>query len=407
MFKNFSIIQIRAEFNARTLFCFLITDINGGIMKNIIAKGLEGVTVDETRISNVEGSLGRLTYRGFPIEELVQESFEKVAWLVLFGEFPSAEEETMLSQYLVNHSVLSRREINLLRNIPLETHPMLMLQAMVPVLDLMPKDPIAFSGQPELTQGLVIVSKLPSLIAAFHRLKNHLPLIAPDSTKSFHDNFLSMFNGTSPTVEQVNILNITQILQMEHGFNASTFAGRVTASTLAPVASVISSAIGTLFGKLHGGADQAALEMAMEIDSPDQVKAFIAEALATNRKIMGMGHREYKVVDPRATILKPLAEHLCAGTEYEALFQTLKRVEMEFREAMKHKNKDLWANVEFYKGAVFYALGISPIFFTSLFAMSRSLGYLAHFLESRENNRLIRPQAHYIGMALRHLPKSA
>lgn len=373
-------------------------------METSIAKGLEGVTVDETKISNVEGKVGRLTYRGYPIEELVQESFERVAWLVLFGEFPNSSEEQALSDYLVEHSQLNATEQSLLQHIPLQTHPMLMLQSMVPILDLKPKRTLKLPfHQEEALAGLCIISKLSTLVASFQQLKigNTIPLVDPSLT--YHQNFLKMFNGDAPTEEQVSILNVTQILQMEHGFNASTFAGRVTASTLAPVESVISSAIGTLFGKLHGGADQAALEMAMDIGTPDKVEAFIQKTLKAHKKIMGMGHREYKVVDPRARILKPMAESLCAGTEHEVLFQTLKTVELEFRVAMQEQQKDLWANVEFYKGAVFYALGIPPVFFTSMFAMARSIGYLAHFLESRADNRLIRPQAFYAGASLRHL----
>jgi citrate synthase len=216
-----------------------------------------------------------------------------------------------------------------------------------------------------------------------------------------------MFHGSAPTPEQVRMLDAAQILQMEHSFNCGTFAGRVCASTLAPIQSCISVSIGTLFGKLHGGADQAALEMAMAIGSPDKAEAYVKDCLANKVKIMGMGHREYRTVDPRAKVLKPMAVELCQDAESKNLLATLVAVEEACQREFADNGKKIWANVEFYKGAVFHSLGIPTRDFTALFAMSRVFGYIAHFLEFRQDNRLIRPRALYTGPRVGERDKSA
>ena len=204
-----------------------------------------------------------------------------------------------------------------------------------------------------------------------------------------------MFHGKAPTDEQRRMLDAAQILQMEHSFNAGTFAGRVCASTLAPIQSCISASIGTLFGKLHGGADQAALEMAMAIGSSDAAANYVADALARGEKIMGMGHREYRTVDPRAKLLKPMAVTLCREPDSKQLLATLVAVEEACQAAFSVRGKEIWANVEFYKGAVFHSLGIPSQNFTAMFAMARVYGYIAHFLEFKRESRLIRPRARY------------
>lgn len=382
----------------------ILNSIQGGEMSQLYSKGLEGVIVDETKISNVEGEEGRLTYRGYLIEDLVQKPFAQVAWLVLFGGFPTEKEQVDFESFLAAHSELSSYEISILNAIPRDTHPMVMLQSLVPVLDLKPKMEITVPlSQDEALQGLIIAAKIPTLIASFHQLQlgNKIPQTLGGTP--YHSHFFNLFHQKQPTEAQLKILDVAQILQIEHSFNAGTFAGRVTASTLSPVQSVVSASIGTLYGKLHGGADEAALKMAMSIGNPDKAADFVLDSLSKKQKIMGMGHREYKTVDPRARILKPMAEELCVGTEFEDLFFCLKNVEGTFQKEMEKKGKQIWANVEFYKGAVFYALGIPPHFFTAMFAMARTFGYLAHFIESRQDNRLIRPKALYTGNPVTNL----
>lgn len=369
-----------------------------------IYKGLEGIYVDTTAISAIDGERGELSYRGHGIEELSSWSFEEVVFLVLTGRRPSAQTRDQLAMFLGDESSLTASTLATLATVPAEAHPMEVLQGLIPLLQPAPKDRWGLAkelGDGEIGEeglvGLSIAAKIPTLVAALHRQRVGQPILAPKSGLSFHENFFYMFTGRQPTAEEARVLDTTQILQMEHGFNASTFAARVTASTLAPVASALSSAVGTLFGRLHGGADQAALEMVLTIGDASQAEAFVLGALERKEKIMGLGHRVYRVVDPRAKILKPMAAALCLSTPFEGLFRTFEQVEAVMAREMAKKDKLVKANVEFYKGPVFYALGIPPQYFTSLFVMSRVYGYLAHVLESRRDNRLIRPKAFYTG----------
>jgi citrate synthase len=365
------------------------------------SKGLEGVVVDETSVSNVEGDIGRLTYRGYAIEALVAEDYIAVVWLVLFGELPNDAQRSSLEAYLAEHGALSEEDMSLLRCVDRASHPMEMLQGMIPLLCLADKT-YAETGI-EVSQGLQIVAKMPMLIAAYHRLQEGLVPVSFKPKLSYLSNFLGMFNGEPVDEKSIEVLKVAQILQMEHSFNAGTFASKCVSSTLGSIKAVMSAGVGALSGELHGGADEAAVMMATEVGSPDNAHDYIANLLAKKGKLMGMGHREYKVVDPRAVILKPMAKSLCEGTSAENLYATLEALEVEFNAEMNRRGKDIWANVEYYKGAVFVALGIPAENFTALFAMARSVGWLAHFIEDRQDNRIFRPKAHYIGSAYREL----
>jgi citrate synthase len=359
----------------------------------IYSTDLAGVIVGETAISDVQGDLGLLSYRGIDITQLVDKPFTKVVWLVMFGAWPSATQEAELTALMSNHSQLEDSELGLLQQISRQLHPMLMLQGVLPLISL-PKE--CHGELPlEAEHGLVLAAKIPALIAAHYRLGLGEEPIPSTTDMSFHENFLNMFHGRAASTEQIHMLDAAQILQMEHSFNAGTFAGRVCASTLAPIQSSISASIGTLFGRLHGGADQAALEMAQAIGGADKAAAYVEEALANKEKIMGMGHREYRTVDPRAKILKPMAVELCQDSDSKALLATLVAVEEACQQAFADKGTEIWANVEFYKGAVFHSLGIPSHYFTAMFSMARVYGYIAHFLEFSSNSRLIRPRAIY------------
>ncbi|MFT4614804.1 MAG: citrate synthase [Bacteroidia bacterium] len=371
----------------------------------LYSNDLAGVVVGETAISDVQGDNGLLSYRGLDIKDLVDIPFLHVVWMVLFGEWPSAQQKSRLKAFMCKHERLSHAEIDLLQHVPSDLHPMLMLQGLVPLLT--PPDEHALEIDEDAETGLFLAAKITGLIAAHYRLSQSKAVIAPVPGRLFHENFLSMFHGSLPTTEQRKMLDAAQILQMEHSFNCGTFAGRVCASTLAPIQSSISASIGTLFGRLHGGADQAALEMAMEIGSPQKAEAYVKDCLANKVKIMGMGHREYRTVDPRANILKPMAVELCQDSESKNLLATLIAVEEACQQEFAGRGKEIWANVEFYKGAVFHSLGIPTHYFTGMFAMSRVYGYVAHFLEFKKDSRLIRPKAQYIGPAVGDLSKSA
>jgi citrate synthase len=363
---------------------------------SVFSRDLAGIEVGETHISNVDGARGGLSYRGHAIETLAGKPFWQVVWLVVFGAWPSPQQETTLRDFMGLHSRLEKEELTLLQALPKGLHPMLVLQGLVPLLPLKPK--LALAGvETAALHGLLLAAKLPSLVAAWRQLELGKTPIPANTALSFHENFLLMFNGHAPTAEQVEVLDTMQILQMEHSFNAGTFAGRVCASTLAPIQSSISASIGTLFGVLHGGADQAALEMAQQIGEPALAAAYVADSLARKQKIMGMGHREYKVVDPRAHILKPLAKALCHEGEARRLYETLEAVEAACQREFARQNKQIHANVEFYKGAVLHQLGIPSTYFTAVFAMARVYGYIAHYLEFSGNSCLIRPRARYMG----------
>lgn len=366
---------------------------------------LAGVIVGQTAISDVRGDKGLLSYRGFDINQLIDVPFLHVVWMLLFDEWPDERQKSALKAFMCRHLELSHAEQDLLRHVDRGLHPMLVLQGMVPLLQL-PQEETLDAGM-DAEHGLFIAAKITALVAAHHRLGQNKGILPPTPGKLFHDNFLTLFNGRAPTLDQVKMLNAAQILQMEHSYNAGTFAGRVCASTQAPVQSSISASIGTLFGRLHGGADQAALEMAMEIGSPDRAEAYVRDCLANKVKIMGMGHREYRTVDPRAKILKPMAVELCRNAESENLLQVLIAVEEACQREFASRGKEIWANVEFYKGAVFHSLGIPTRDFTALFAMARVYGYIAHYLEFSRDSRLIRPRAEYIGPPVGARDKSA
>ena len=340
--------------------------------QTIFSPDLAGIELGETSISNVDGEAGILSYRGHPIEDLVNKPFMQVVWQVLFGTEPSAEERSALEGFMATHSQLNSNEHAVLSALPKDLHPMLMLQTMVPMLGLTPTSEL--SGLSATAHsGLIIAAKLTSLIASWRQLELGNSVVSSNSCDNFHENFLTMFNGATPSANQTKVLDAAQILQMEHSFNAGTFAGRVCASTLAPIQSSIAASIGTLFGVLHGGADQAALEMAETIGSPELAASYVEKCL------------------------EPMAANLCDSGDAKRLFDTLVAVETECNKAFSAKGKEIWANVEFYKGAVFYQLGVPPRYFTALFAMARVYGYIAHYLEFSENSKLIRPRARYVG----------
>jgi citrate synthase len=361
--------------------------------------GLEGVLVGTTAISNVEGDCGKLGYRGEDIATLVNKPFLQVIWLLLFGDYPSAQQEQQLAQFLLAHRDLSAYERKLLAALPSQTHPMLMLQALVPVLDLSGRADLAvpFGGDDAL-HGLIIAARLPSLVAAWYNRQQQRDWPLRASSIDPQRAFLKSFHGSEPDSLQVATLERAQILQLEHSYNAGTFAGRVTLSTQAPIQCSIAASIGTLFGSLHGGADQAALEFARSVGSPEAANQAVRTVLDGGGRIMGMGHREYRQLDPRAALLQPLARAICADKPDSAqLLATLEAIEASCEQLLAKPGQPIRANVEFYKGAVFHALGIPSHFFTAMFASARVYGYIAHALEFRPQSRLIRPRAEYRG----------
>jgi len=346
-----------------------------------VSKGLAGVVVDRTAISDVR-SEGALSYRGYPIESLVDYPFFCVAGLVVDDRL-----DDHLAGLLADSMNLDTRETDLVLALPAQLHPMQVLQGVVPLLGRGPQ-----LGYGEADQGLHVAAKLPAVTAT--HLRRRAVELQPEL--GYAGAFLNAIDGSS-NPEVVEAFNAAQILQLEHGFNAGTFAARVVASTLASVQSAIAAGIGALSGPLHGGADEAVLNIADGLSSVQAARDYVADALERGDKVPGMGHREYRAVDPRARFLRERAQQLAQGSEHEATFDILCEIDRSFSTAMQARGKALHANVEFYKGLVLRIAGLPNHFFTAAFAMARVSAYVAHFMDSREDNRIYRPAALYDG----------
>ncbi len=364
-----------------------------------IKKGLEGVVVDSTSISLVDGEAGRLYYRGHPIEKLVKKPFAAVAHLVVFGELPDATQLREFEDFLWEAGRLPNALADSLAQLSrLHGHPMATLQAAMPLMAV--EAPARRAGRTDDEQeSLVVAARLPTAHALLVALRaGRTPTPYPE-VRGYGERFLTLLHNRIPTDKQIDIFEQTQILQIDHSFNASTFTARVVTSTLSPPASALAAAMGSLYGPLHGAADQGALEMAEEVGGPAAAADFVAASLAGGRLVMGMGHREYRVVDPRSRIVKVLAEEIASEPRQRRLLDTLKAVDEAFVAQTAHKKRALRANLEFYKGIVYLGLGLPKEFFTATFAIARVFGWSAHIVEQRKDNRIVRPSANYIGPA--------
>jgi citrate synthase len=368
-----------------------------------VRKGLEGVVADTTTTSLVDGNRGRLYYRGYPIEALIEHPFAAVVNLLVFGELPSQARLSELEDYLWHAGHLPPELAVTLRELARHgAHPMATLQAIVGLLALEPPGPRLGRSADE-DEGLLIAARLPAAIALVHAaLQDHSEHAYPDSRR-YGERYLALLHGRLPSKDQLEAFEGMQILQLDHGFNASTFTARVVTSTLAPPASALSAAMGSLYGPLHGAADQGALEMAMEVGDAAKAEEFVAQCLGSGRLVLGMGHREYRVVDPRAKIIKAMAAKAIKDPQHQRIFATLAALEEAFVRQTSTRRRALRANMEFYKGVLCLALGIDKEFFTATFAASRMFGWVAHIVEQRKDNRIIRPAVHYVGPPPREL----
>jgi len=365
-----------------------------------IKKGLEGVVADATSVSEVDGQAGRLYYRGYTVESLTKFRFADVAHLIVFGDLPDEARQAQFEEYLWQAgqlpNIIADSIVALAKT---DAHPMEILQAVGPLLAIeSTAEKLGRTAEEE--EGLIVAARLPAAIALILATRQQRTFVY-SSSRRYGERYLHMLTGVKPIEDAVTVFEQTQILQLDHSFNASTFTARVVTSTLAPPASALAAALGALYGPLHGRADQAALEMAEGVASPTKAHAYVADCVANKKLVMGMGHREYRVVDPRAKVIKQLADRIASSTEHRLLFDTLVEVEKEFVEQTAAKSRSLRANLEFYKGVVYLALGIPKDYFTASFAAARVFGWLAHVVEQRKDNRIIRPSAHYTGPAPR------
>ncbi len=359
--------------------------------------GLEGIIAAETVLSLVDGQNGRLYYVGYPIEELAEHStFEEVAFLLWHRRLPKAPELQALRAQLREEYELPDELVEVMRRFPADAHPMDALRTAVGYLGMLDPETPDNSPEANLRKAIRMTAKIPSIIATFHHLRRNEEPVAPNSELSIAGNFLYMLHGRTPSEEHARILDIALILHADHGMNASTFASMVTFSTLSDLYSAVVTGINTLKGPLHGGANERVMHMLQdEIQTLDRVESWLDEALAQKRKIMGFGHRVYKVYDPRARILKRFAEQLSRENNEMRWFEMGTRIEKLMIE--RYGKKGIWPNVDFYSGIVYHFLGIPRDLFTPIFAMSRVTGWTAHCIEYAEHNRIFRPLARYIG----------
>ncbi len=367
------------------------------------SKGLEGIIADETQICRLDGPNGKLSYRGYSIGDLARSSdFEEVTYLLLNEKLPTAPELEEWRARMRRSRGIPFEVQAMIRAFPADAHPMQLLQSVVAYLSAYVTHTIQHSPRCNCRDTLHQVVQLASVVATYDRFRQGKEYVPPSSHLSHGGNFLYMLRGSEPEEHEARIMDACLVLHAEHEFNASTFAARVVASTMSTCYCSISAAIGALFGSLHGGANEKVLDMVEEIGTKDRVGAWMDRAIAEKRKVMGMGHREYKVKDPRSYVMEDLLKELSEKRGDWRPYEVLKEIETQFRARMEEKGKPLYPNVDFFSGAVYSLLGIPKILFTPIFAMARVSGWLAHVLEQRERgNRIYRPESLYKGPAER------
>jgi citrate synthase len=369
-------------------------------LPTVVDRGLEGVVVGSTQLSNVEGSIGRLTYRGYNIDDLAPNAtFEEVVHLLLYGHLPSRHELEALKRELGARRSLPEPLISAMQNVPKTAWPMDVLRTLVSGLALF--SPVNEHGEhlSDVHTAIELIAKMPTIVAGWDRIRRGLDPVEPRADLSQAGNFLYMRSGKVPHAIEEDALDTYFVLLADHSYNASTFAARVTASTRADVYASITAALATLQGDLHGGAASAAYHTLTEVRSPDRAEQYVRDALGRGERIMGMGHREYKVRDPRARHLEAMARELSDHMGKSRWYETAHALELASRKVLQERKPDntIYANVDFYTAPVLADLGIPGDEFTCLFACGRVAGWTAHVLEQLADNRLIRPQATYDG----------
>ncbi|PMB24203.1 citrate synthase [Fischerella thermalis] len=358
--------------------------------------GLEGIPAAQSSISFVDGQKGLLEYRGIRIEELAEKStFLETAYLLIWGELPTAEELAAFEDEVRHHRRIKYRIRDMMKSFPESGHPMDALQASAAALGL-------FYARRDLDNPVYIrdavvrlLATIPTMVAAFQLMRKGNDPVRPNDDLDYAANFLYMLNEKEPDPLAARIFDVCLILHAEHTMNASTFSARVTASTLTDPYAVVASAVGTLGGPLHGGANEEVIQMLEEIGSVENVRPYIEDRLQRKAKIMGFGHRVYKVKDPRAKILQNLAEKLFAKFGNDKFYDIAQEMERVVEEKLGHKG--IYPNVDFYSGLVYRKLGIPTDLFTPIFAIARVAGWLAHWKEQLAENRIFRPTQVYNG----------
>lgn len=359
-----------------------------------INQGLAGIVAFTTKKSFIDGQTGELIYAGYDIDTLAENAtFEEVCFLLWNDRLPNQAELDELNAQLRSERPLPEPVLDYIKSTTSTAEPMAVLRSCVSMLADFHEKQTGNDDEFRQNKAISITAKIPGIIAAFDRVRNGKEVLEPLNEGSTAYNFLYMLNGEEPGEQAEKTMDLCLILHAEHGMNASTFTGRVICSTESDMYSAVTGAIGALKGPLHGGANQAVMNMLMDIDKTDSDPvAYIHKRLENKEKVMGFGHRVYKTMDPRARILRSMSKKLSEETGHMKLYEWSETI----LKTMKDE-KNIDPNVDFFSATVYYSMGIKPDLYTCIFAMSRVSGWTGHYIEQAENNRLIRPRAHYIG----------
>ena len=355
-------------------------------------RGLRDVAACETRISFVD-PLGALYYVGYDIDRLLgRVCYEEVIHLLLYKRLPNESELNAIKSALTSEMKLPEQVIQSIRNAPKTSHPMEILRTEISHLGEYEVDPNDNSESASNRRALMLIAKVPTLVATIYRVRSNQELVHPKKEYGFSENFLYLFRGKPADVEEKESIERYMIVHADHGLNASTFAARVTASTLSDMYSAVTSAVGTLKGKLHGGASERVMNMLIDVNNVGEVEAYIQGILFDQKKIMGFGYRIYVANDPRSRHLRTVSKSLCERIDRMDLYRKCRTIQ-----AVVHKEKKIYPNVDFYAATVLNALGVPKEFFTLFFASSRITGWTAHILEQYSDSVLLRPTSSYMG----------
>jgi citrate synthase len=372
--------------------------------KPILNTGLRGVTVASTKISDVIGDKGKLIYRGYLAPDLAAKAcYEEIVHLLLFEKLPNQAELTALKQQLAADRQIPAALIEALKTQPKMALPMDILQGAVALLANHDPEIGDASHAACVRKAIRLVAKMPTIVAAWERVRNGQAPVAPDPKLDHAANFLYMLFGKKPQAELVHFFDVGLVLHAEHSFNASTFAAREVASTRAHIYAAVSAAIGSLSGELHGGANVRVMQMLLDIGSPDRVEAYVKQVLEQGKLIMGLGHAVYKTDDPRAHILAPMSKRAGELAGETRWYEISKILEEKGKKAFKErKGTDIYVNVDFYSASLYYSMGIPVDLYTPLFAISRVAGWTAHVIEEQfagaaPKPMLYRPESKYVG----------
>ena len=358
-----------------------------------IDNGLEGIVAFSSRKSFIDGAKGELIYAGYNIEVLAENAtFEEVCFLLWHERLPKSNELKELNELLTSQREVPDTVYTYLRGTSAKAEPMSVLRTATSMLADTDVDALDNSPDANLRKSIRLTAKMPTIIAAYDRIRNGLEPVAPLSDESTSYNFLYMLNGERPGKHAERVMDLCLVTHAEHGMNASTFTARAVASTMSDLHSAITAAIGSLKGPLHGGANTAVMNMLKGLDRDADIVAFIKNKLANKEKIMGFGHRVYKTFDPRASLLRVMARDLAKEVDMQYLYEWSETILKIMKE-----EKNIDPNVDFFSATVYYSMGIMPDLYTAIFAMARISGWSAHYIEQMGNNRLIRPRQLYMG----------